>query len=740
MSESSALGTPATLALSEQLQQMMQTLAATPGQEDVLQTVLESAVRAVQASAGTVLLGAADGTLVVACTQGSRAPGVWPDGAPDRSGFVGDALARRQPLYFGHPGELVAAVPALAGAAVPVACAVVPMVLDGQPLGSIVIEFDHAHEFTPAEQRFLQTVAAQCSVALGRARLLMQRRQQILADGALNAFIRFTEAAADTTEFTVLVSRAAEVLRATIGDVSVAYYELHQGIWRARALSDDLSPEHLQLIHAGFPENTPRFANAVRARQPIFVSGWQPVEAGFPAEPRYGALASYPYLPEASFPRLLSVGAKNKASWSDQEQAILRAVGRTLGLALERAIQTQQLQEERAGLDAFVTFAEAAGTNTDTLALIQQASTVLRATLEQVSVAYYELEDGLWKARVWTDDVPPEVVRDIQAGIPQDAPNFLEAAQSDAAVFVDGWKAEENHVSSATVYGAVALLHIATGERPRLFTLGTVHARAWTERERASVRAVGRSLTLALERADLSAQLEKRTRQIEEGARAQEAFVAFTEAVGSETDVLTLARQAIQVMQAQLPEVGVVYYQLEAQVWTGAVWSDDIPPERAEQLRLGVPADSTHFAQAIQTGTAVFANRGDAHAGQSAHAALNGAAAFVPLIVDGQAHALFAVGKHTGTHWTMREQGIIRALGRSLGLALERTEHARQLQLQKAVVESRNQALEAFARLTRDIANETDRYALIQRAQELVLLCCRRAIRCTGNEQTTAGS
>ncbi|GGR10952.1 GAF domain-containing protein [Deinococcus ruber] len=725
MFEPSALGIPAHLSLSEHLQHVTQTLAATTVQEDVLRTVLTAAVSALKATAGVVLLlDAAGDTLVVAGAQSAQEPGIWQDSSVDSGVPAGDALAQRQPLFFEHPGALAAAYPdleAASGAAAPAACAVLPMVLDGQPLGSILLDFDHAHEFTAAEQRFLQIVAAQCSVALGRSTVLTQLQQQILANGALNAFTRFTQAAADTTEFTVLVSQAVEVLRATIGDVSVAYYELHQGTWQARALSDDLSPEHLKLISAGFPENTPRFANAVRAGQLQFVSGWRPVEAGFPEEPRYGALASYPYLPESSFPRLLSVGAKNKVSWSDQEQAIVRAVGRTLGLALERALQTQELQEERAGLDAFVAFAEAAGTKTDTLALIRQASTVLRATLEQVSVAYYELEDGLWKARVWTDDVPADVVRDIQAGIPQDAPNFLEAAQSDSAVFVDGWKAEENHVSSATVYGAVALVHIGTGERPRLFTLGTVHARAWTARERASVRAVGRSLTLALERADLSAQLERRTRQIEESARAQEAFVAFTEAVGSETDVLTLARQAIQVMQAQLPEVGVAYYQLEDQVWKGAVWSDDVPPEVADQLRLGVPADSPNFSHAVRTGAALFANRWDAHADQLAQATMYGAAAFVPLIVDGQAHAMFAVGKRTGTLWTVREQGIIRALGRSLGLALERTEYARQLEVQKAVVDSRNQALEAFAQLTRDIANETDRYALIQRTQELVL-------------------
>ncbi|UQN10074.1 PAS domain-containing protein [Deinococcus sp. QL22] len=70
---------------------------------------------------------------------------------------------------------------------------------------------------------------------------------------------------------------------------------------------------------------------------------------------------------------------------------------------------------------------------------------------------------------------------------------------------------------------------------------------------------------------DLNAMLEarvtQRTQQLLEERAAQEAFVAFTEAVGTETDVLTLARQAIAMLRLLFADGTVIYYKQDGDLW-----------------------------------------------------------------------------------------------------------------------------------------------------------------------------
>jgi len=59
----------------------------------------------------------------------------------------------------------------------------------------------------------------------------------------------------------------------------------------------------------------------------------------------------------------------------------------------------------------------------------------------------------------------------------------------------------------------------------------------------------------------LEARVEERTRQLKEERAAQDAFVAFTEVIGVETDLLTLVRQAITVLEGRFPGASIVYYE-----------------------------------------------------------------------------------------------------------------------------------------------------------------------------------
>ena len=66
---------------------------------------------------------------------------------------------------------------------------------------------------------------------------------------------------------------------------------------------------------------------------------------------------------------------------------------------------------------------------------------------------------------------------------------------------------------------------------------------------------------------------------------------AFTEAVGSQTDVWVLAQQAIHVLRRRFPQASVGYYEREGELWKARVWSSDLR-EDVEALDQRWPPDA----------------------------------------------------------------------------------------------------------------------------------------------------
>jgi len=89
---------------------------------------------------------------------------------------------------------------------------------------------------------------------------------------------------------------------------------------------------------------------------------------------------------------------------------------RTLEARVEE--RTRQLETERTALAAFMAFTKAVGTRTDLASLVMQAIEVLRVRFPGASIGYFEQEDRLWKARVWSDDVSPALAASISSGLP----------------------------------------------------------------------------------------------------------------------------------------------------------------------------------------------------------------------------------------------------------------------------------------------------------------------------------
>ncbi len=530
MPEQPAASTASPSALAEYLQDVTEALAAATTPADVFRVVLEPALQALNAIAGAVLLvNGARNRLEIAATQGHEkdAQTIWQDGPLDGNVPAGDALKRHEPLFFEHLGDLTGAYPELekrTGAVAPVASAVLPMFLDEEALGTIVLDFKAPHHFTAAEIRFLRILAGQCALALGRVQI--------------------------TTDLQ----------------------------WRVRE-------------------------------------------------------------------------------------------------------RTQQIEEERAALDAFVAYKTAVGSESDVLALARQAVQVVRASLPHVSIAYHELEGALWTARVWSEDLSPEIIAQITAGVPRDAPNYAEAARLQAPHFVDGWDAEANGLSSATSYGAAAFLPLVIqGEVVGLCSVGIHQARAWQEREKALVRAVVRGLELTLERTEITRRLKEQNAELEARTRALEGFADLTRDLSVEVGEPTLVKRAQQVVMSLLTPGYALYYERRSGLWRNTVQTGELGRTPAEAGALQAVVDAGFAYDGPRSLVVPWTTRqpfyqdeyqrgGDTDAALVQHV---NTVATLPVFVNGEIVGIICFVLFDARTWTGIDKAVMVTVVRSLGLALER--------------------------------------------------------------------
>ncbi|UQN09573.1 ATP-binding protein [Deinococcus sp. QL22] len=352
-------------------------------------------------------------------------------------------------------------------------------------------------------------------------------------------------------------------------------------------------------------------------------------------------------------------------------------------------------QDAVTALDAFVAFTEAVGTETDRLTLIAQAMRVLRTSLGPVSAAYYELEGAWWKAQLWSEDIAPEIVAQIQSGVPQDAPNFAAATQAQRITLVDGWHAEHEHVSHAAQYGAVALLPTrAQGQGTALLTVGTAQAHAWTEREQAIIRAVGHSLDLALERAQQAEQLNVQHALLDARTQALEGFAALLQDLALETDPYALIRCAQEMVMSLLPDGNALYFEREEGLWRSKVQTGvlgegvnqaaavqaqalvdaGIPYDVPESLTVPWKTQQPYYHAKHNQTQGNQADFPDAASVQHVNTV-----ASLPVTVQGTTLGILTFVVFTPHPWTPTDKAVMETVVHSLGLALERAQGIRDL-------------------------------------------------------------
>ncbi len=372
--------------------------------------------------------------------------------------------------------------------------------------------------------------------------------------------------------------------------------------------------------------------------------------------------------------------------------------------------RNEELAAETAALQAFARFTELTGHETNLEVLTQAAAQLLHRALGDGSTGYYELQGNLWKQGPWDGDMEPATLNAAQAGFPADLPLFAQPAATREPLFVDEWRQSEHALAAHTPeYGALAVYPVTVGGK----TIGQLAAglrgkTRWSERDRAVFRAVGRALSLAAERADLTRTLNAQKEELAARSRTLEAFAELGRDLRDpelQADPLWLVRRAQEILLATLPEGYVVYAEPEDGLWRFKVQVGDLRnSELQAAVEAGLPFESTRnlwlpwhtqqpfYQDSYDTGT-------DGLEQLTGHIS---ATATLPVLVNGAPRGVLAValfGSPNGTprHWSGTDRVVLETVVRSLGLALERSEGAQALAAKQRELEQANRDLEAFS-------------------------------------------
>ncbi|GGR19307.1 hypothetical protein GCM10008957_34770 [Deinococcus ruber] len=714
----------------------MQALAAARTQAEMLDATLRPAIEALGALAGAVLLIDEDAQSLRMAGHVGYDPGtltIWQDGPIDDAVPAADVLRTRQARYFEHAGALNAAYPELearTGAVPAVASAVLPLFLDGRPLGSLVLDFREPHVFTPDERAFLRTLAAHCILALDRTGALQRVTQQLEArdrtraeeSRAHDAFIAFTEAVGSELDLPALVRQAIVVLQHRFPEASVGYYEedRQRSVWTARIWSDDVDPVTAAVISAGLPADLPMFAQLLQHRQPVFADTWNDAPAAHDVDAQaYGAVVNYPLTVNEALHAVLSIAFRGHHPWTEADRALVRGVGRGLNVALERThtarqlmLQNAELQARTQALAAFADLTRDLALTTDPLLLIRRAQEIVMSMLADGAALYYVPEGDRWHNHSQHGDLhSPALQAAVDAGLPlNETRNLLTPWTTGQPHFQNVYDQTTDQLANVEHIGATATLPLRIGGSViGVLAFVLFHQRAWSSVDRVLLETAVQSLELALDRA-------AKTRTLEEERVALQAFMRFTEVVGSDTDVQVLVQQAITLLE-ETRLVDVTYFERDGDLFKVRSWSTGFPLALLTRLQAGFPTTQPGFARAQQARQAVFEDHWDAVGRGIPEGAQHGVLAIQPFFEGQEMTSVLVMGSRTSVTWSERDRGIFRAVGRSLELALDRAAKTRRLEEERT-------ALEAFTRFTEAVGTQSDVQVLVQQAITLLHETC----------------
>lgn len=372
------------------------------------------------------------------------------------------------------------------------------------------------------------------------------------------------------------------------------------------------------------------------------------------------------------------------------------------GLVAQRDITRRQQQEralaERtAALDAFAALTEAVGSETDVLVLAKQAIDVLRARFSGDSAAYYAREDGLWRAQAWSGDIRAELSQ-VRSGFGDDHPLVAELLSTQRPVFREGETAARDHGEYLGEYASSGAYPLSVGGQVLgVLAVARRSAISWTEGDRAILRAVGRSLRLALERSEAARALETRNAELHTRTRWLESFALLSHDLTLEGDPYALVRRAQGAMLPLLPSGHTVYWELQGGRWTVRSAVGDVASAHTALVGDGLPVGNMPALDTPWSSGLPYYQDWTWPQGAQLPGEEPSSVATLPVLVGGQPSGVLSITTAGAHEWHPVDKSLLETVVRSLGLALERARGLEQLASERRKLEAANEELEAFA-------------------------------------------
>ncbi len=199
-------------------------------------------------------------------------------------------------------------------------------------------------------------------------------------------------------------------------------------------------------------------------------------------------------------------------------------------------------------------------------------------------------------------------------------------------------------------------------------------------------------------------------------------FIDFTEAASHVHSIDSLAALALNTLQTLIPGSNVVLTELTPTHWRLWHWTNNLAPDLLAMARQhGFPLDTPVFVDLLQTGQPSFTDGWDAERQGVPNTQQFEAVAHYPIVQQGLVVAAIGLAVTDKKHWSEGQKAVIRSVGRSFSLLYDRVAITEQSRRQQQEAEDRVRALEVLIQLTQERLDDADPYALIRRAQALVL-------------------
>jgi serine phosphatase RsbU (regulator of sigma subunit)/anti-sigma regulatory factor (Ser/Thr protein kinase) len=317
-------------------------LSAAVTENEVVAAILESAAPLLGASAGVV--GLVRGELVEIVGEIGYPEGridAWRSFPVDASLPVSDVIRTREPAYVGSAAERDRRWPVDWNVDLRETHALVVLPLVGRlsVLGAVALSFDEDRAFTSTERELMDAIAAQCALALERARL--QEAEQ-RARERTERLQRFTErlAPALTTDDVVDITLDKILIAAHARGATFAMLTPQSKINAARSVG--LSRGLTRSLEEAADRHHTAIVDSFRRRAPIWIGNRKEWESRYPASAGIFAgfansLAVLPLINGRDVFGAVEVLFEHESEFPADERAFLLAIAGQAAQALDRA-------------------------------------------------------------------------------------------------------------------------------------------------------------------------------------------------------------------------------------------------------------------------------------------------------------------------------------------------------------------------------------------------------------------